>query len=74
MILSAKTTAFLTKVSTHDAVNNQTGGEVCWRLLLTPDFRITPGFQFIWNPAFHREPILSPRLFPTRRSPKAVED
>jgi len=35
-------------------LRDQTGGEVYWKLLLTPDFWITPGLQFIWNPAFNQ--------------------
>ena len=50
-------------------LRNQTGGEVYWKLLLLPDFWITPGFQFIWNPAFNPDtdfvaaPQLKFRLF-----------
>jgi len=34
-------------------LKNQTGGEVYWKLLLTPDLWITPGMQFVWNPALN---------------------
>ncbi len=35
------------------ALRDQFGGEVYWKLLLTPDLWITPGFQFIFNPSFN---------------------
>ena len=50
-------------------LRNQTGGEVYWKLLLTPDLWVTPGLQFIWNPAFNPDatfvavPQLKFRLF-----------
>lgn len=34
-------------------LRNQTGFEAYWKILLTPNLWITPGFQFIWNPALN---------------------
>ncbi len=34
-------------------LRNQFGSEVYWKLLLMPDLWITPGVQFVWNPAFN---------------------
>ncbi len=50
-------------------LRNQFGSEVYWKLLLTPDLWITPGVQFVWNPAFNPDadfvavPQLKFRLF-----------
>lgn len=30
-------------------LRNQTGFEAYWKILLTPNLWITPGFQFLWN-------------------------
>jgi len=32
---------------------NQTGFEAYWKILLTPNLWITPGFQFLWNPSLN---------------------
>ena len=37
------------------ALRSQFGGEVYWKLLLTPNFWITPGAQLIWNPSLNPE-------------------
>ncbi len=34
-------------------LRNQTGYEFYWKILLTPNLWITPGFQYIWNPVFN---------------------
>jgi hypothetical protein len=34
-------------------LRNQTGFEAYWKILLTPNLWITPGFQFLWNPALN---------------------
>ena len=34
-------------------LRNQTGFEVYWKLLLTPNLWITTGFQFLWNPSLN---------------------
>jgi hypothetical protein len=34
-------------------LRNQTGFEAYWKLLLTPNLWITPGFQFLWNPSLN---------------------
>ena len=36
-----------------DALRDQFGGEVYWKILLTPDLFVTPGVQFIVNPTFN---------------------
>jgi len=35
-----------------DTLSDQYGGEVYWKILLSPDLWVTPGFQFIFDPAF----------------------
>ena len=37
----------------NPALNDQYGGELYWKLLLTPDLWITPGLQFIIDPTFN---------------------
>jgi hypothetical protein len=34
-------------------LRNQTGFEAYWKMLLTPNLWITPGFQILWNPALN---------------------
>ena len=34
-------------------LRNQTGFEVYWKILVTPNFWVTPGFQQIWNPTLN---------------------
>jgi hypothetical protein len=34
-------------------LRNQTGFEAYWKILLTPNLWITPGFQFLWNPSLN---------------------
>ena len=34
-------------------LRNQTGFEAYWKVLLTPNLWVTPGFQFVWNPALN---------------------
>ena len=34
-----------------NTLRDQYGGELYWRILLTPDLWLTPGFQFIWDPS-----------------------
>ena len=34
-------------------LSNQTGFESYWKILLTPNLWITPGFQFLWNPSLN---------------------
>ncbi len=34
-------------------VSSQTGFEAYWKILLTPNLWITPGFQFLWNPSLN---------------------
>ncbi len=34
-------------------LRNQTGFEAYWKVLLTPNLWITPGFQFLWNPSLN---------------------
>ena len=34
-------------------LRNQTGFEAYWKMLLTPNLWITPGFQFLWNPSLN---------------------
>jgi len=36
-------------------LRNQTGFELYWKLLVTPNLWITPGFQFLWNPSLNPE-------------------
>ncbi|MHC4409768.1 MAG: hypothetical protein ACYS0E_11210 [Planctomycetota bacterium] len=37
----------------NDALRDQYGGELYWKLLLTPDFWLTPGVQLILDPSFN---------------------
>ncbi len=34
-------------------LRNQTGFEAYWKVLLTPNLWVTPGFQFLWNPSLN---------------------
>ena len=34
-------------------LRNQTGFEAYWKVLLTPNLWITPGFQYLWNPSLN---------------------
>jgi hypothetical protein len=34
-------------------LRNQTGFEAYWKILMTPNLWITPGFQFLWNPSLN---------------------
>jgi len=34
-------------------LRNQSGFEAYWKMLVTPNLWVTPGFQFIWNPSFN---------------------
>jgi carbohydrate-selective porin OprB len=36
-----------------ESLDDQTGFELYWKILLTPNLWITPGFQYIWNPVFN---------------------
>jgi carbohydrate-selective porin OprB len=35
------------------SLRDQTGFELYWKILLTPNLWITPGFQHIWDPVFN---------------------
>jgi carbohydrate-selective porin OprB len=37
----------------NSSLRNQYGGELYWKLLLTPDLWITPGLQFIVDPSLN---------------------
>jgi carbohydrate-selective porin OprB len=37
----------------NGALRDQYGGELYWKLLLTPDLWVTPGVQFIVDPSFN---------------------
>jgi carbohydrate-selective porin OprB len=32
-------------------LRNQTGIEAYWKILMTPNLWLTPGFQVVWNPS-----------------------
>ena len=34
-------------------LRDQYGGELYWKILFTPDFWLTPGVQFIWDPSLN---------------------
>ena len=37
----------------NDALRDQYGGELYWKMLITPDFWLTPGMQLILDPSFN---------------------
>jgi len=44
---------YVTNIFPGSGQRNQTGREVYWRMLVTPNLWVTPGLQVIYNPSFN---------------------